>query len=286
METENEVAVETAEVENEVAQNQISFDFLNEEKKEETQTLTSAQNDDWVKDETLVILVRAKDGLSPDFDICGKKMIEWVGLATSSCKQVVIDEPSEEEFLSTIKREGQGFAFVAVFYSDTPLLERSTFLEIMDHFSKNRMNVLRLKRGFVFRGEFLENARMILSSQVENFGHEDFVIVDSAEATSFAFKTLNRRILAYHKSRGVTFFGDNTIFVDADVEIEEGAVIFPNNVIKGQSVVGKAILESGNYVLDSVMCDGAFVVQSYVEKSKVGEGVTVGPFEKLVGKEV
>ena len=288
MKIECETAVETAQ---QVAENQISFDFLNEnlngEEKSETQTLTSAKSDEWVRNETLVILVRARGGLSPDFDICGKKMIGWVELGTSFCKHKVIDEPSEEEFLDVVKREGKGFEYVAVLYSDTPMLERTTFLEIMDHFSKNRMNVMKLKRGYVFRREFLENAKMILSSQVEAFGHEDFVIVENAETVSFAFKILQRRILAYHKQHGVTFFGDNTIFVDADVEIDEGAVIYPNNVLKGQTVIGHcAILESGNYVLDSVVCDDAFVVQSYLESSKVGAGVTVGPFEKLIGKEV
>ena len=75
--------------------------------------------------------------------------------------------------------------------------------------------------------------------------------------------------------------------MDADVEIESGAVIYPNNIIKGESYVGKnAILESGNYLLDTIVCDGAFVVQSYLEKSKVSEGKVVGPFARLINEEI
>ena len=112
-------------------------------------------------------------------------------------------------------------------------------------------------------------------------------MIDDAQKISFAFKILQNRILQYHKQRGVVLFGENTIFVDADVEIEEGAVIFPNNIIKGESYVGKnAILESGNYILDTIICDEAFVQQSYLEKSKVEKGKVVGPFARLIKEEV
>ena len=274
------------EVETKVAENQISFDFLNETEND-VKTLTSSQNHDWVAQETLVIVVKPTQGFSCEFDLCGKKMIDWVKMATYGCKQKEITEPAEENFLETIKRESEGFEFVAVLYCDTPLLKKSTFLEIMDHFSKNRMNVLKLKRGYVFRGEFLQNAKMILSTQVSEFGDDDFFVVNNSQSASFAFTTLQNRILQYHKSHGVTLLGENTIFIDADVEIDEGTIIYPNNVIKGESVIGHCvILESGNYIYDSVVCDEAFVCQSYVEKSKIGKGACVGPFAKLVSEEV
>ena len=82
-------------------------------------------------------------------------------------------------------------------------------------------------------------------------------------------------------------FGENTIFVDADVEIEAGAVIYPNNILKGETYIGKnAIVESGNYIFDTIICDEAFVCQSYLEKSKVEKGKIVGPFARLVNEQV
>ena len=81
--------------------------------------------------------------------------------------------------------------------------------------------------------------------------------------------------------------GENTIFVDADVEIEAGAVVYPNNILKGESYIGKnAILESGNYIIDTIVCDEAFVCQSYLEKSKVGEGKVVGPFARMIRQKI
>lgn len=268
----------------EVEENQISFDFLNDNIE---RPLQQAENFEWVANESLVVLIRTKGEFSANFDICGKKMIDWVSMASSGCKQVIIDEPDDDNFLSKIKDLADGYEFVTVLYSDTPLLKKSTFLEIMDYFSKHRMNVLRLARGYVFRAEYLKTAKMLLSSTFEEFDKEDFTIVDSAKKVAYAFKVLNKRILDYHKERGVVFFGENTIFVDADVEIEGGCVIYPNNVIKGESYIGRdVILESGNYIFDTIVCDEAFVCQSYLEKSKVEKGKVVGPFAKLINEKI
>ncbi len=282
MEILEEVTLKVDEEKPSVAENQISFDFLST-----PATIEKAENHDWVADETLVVLLRAKGGLSPDFSISGKSMLDWVKLATAGCKQKVLDEPDEENLLQTIGSAAEGFKFVAVFYSDTPLLKHCTFLEIMDFFSKRGMNVLRLKRGYVFKSEFLQSAKMLLSSAVEVFGEEDFTLINTPAAASMAFKVLNKRILEYHKEQGVTLFGEDTIFVDADVEIEEGTVIYPNNVIKGESFIGKCvILESGNYIIDTIVCDEAFICQSYLENSKVEVGKTVGPFKKLINEKI
>lgn len=270
------------EIDVEVEENQISFDFLND-----VQPLEKAENFEWVANETLVVLAKTNGNISSNFDICGKKMIDWVALATSGCTQKIIDEPTEDEILPKLSSMCEGFKFVALFYSDTPLLKKSTFLEIMDFFSKRKMNVMKLARGYVFRAEFLKNAKIFLSNAVQNFGEEDFTVVDNAKMVNYAFKVLNSRILNYHKQQGVIFFGEETIFIDADVEIEAGCVIYPNNVLKGESYIGKnAVIESGNYIFDTIVLDEAFVCQSYLEKSKVGKGAVVGPFAKLINEEV
>lgn len=282
MEILEEVTLKIDEQKPSVAENQISFDFL-----ATPQTIEKAESHDWVAEETLVIILRARGGLSPDFSISGKSMVDWVKLATAGCAQKVINEPDEDYLLQTLKEAAGEFKFVAVFYSDTPLLKHSTFLEIMDFFSKHGMNVLHLPRGLVFKNEFLQSAKMLLSSAVEVFGQEDFDIVNTSAAASAAFRVLNARILDYHKAQGVTFFGEDTIFVDADVEIEGGTVIYPNNVIKGESFIGKCvILESGNYIIDTIVCDEAFICQSYLESSKVEVGKTVGPFKKLINEKI
>lgn len=288
----------------EVAENQIGFDFLKtpldqaledaakqkaEESEDEASTQTETQpSAKWDQNRTLVVVFQAKDApISDQFDICGKKMIDWVLMASSGCEQKILPQVPEEKLLETLKDLADGFSYVVALFSNTPLLQKATFCEIMQHFVAQNLNAMKLKHGYVFKAEFLQTARMLLSTAQSQIGEDEFVQVDSARTLSQAFEVLNCRILDFHAANGVVFFGKNTIFVDADVEIEAGALIYGNNVIKGQSFIGSgAILESGNFILDSVVCEGAFVCQSYLEKCKISQGKTVGPFEKIVGRQV
>lgn len=266
------------ELETKVEENQISFDFL------QPQTITKGESFDWVAKSTLVVLLKTK---FCDFDLCGKSCLQWVSMATSVCKQKVISAPSEEDLLAVIKNivlscEEQ-YEFVTVLYSDTPCLKKSTFFDVMEYFSKQHMNVLRLSRGFVFRTEYLKNALVLMSSFTENFDQTDFMVVDSAAKLNLAHKILSGRILEYHKQNGVIFLGESAI--DADVEIEAGVVIYGGNSILGESFVAAgAVIESGNYIKDSIICENVHVVQSHIVQSKICKDV--GPFEKIVGQQV
>lgn len=278
--------METIELERETEQQiDVNFDFLQQSQQE--RALETAKSFEWVAKETLVVLVETEHSFAEDFQLCGMKMTDWVALATSGCKHKVISFVGEDEILQAAKQYAGDFSYVAVLYNDIPLLKKQTFLDLMDYFAKRKMNVMRLERGFVFRSEYLENAQILLSGMVEKFGEEDFFVVDNAEKASHAFEVLNARIVDYHKKDGVVFFGENTIFVDVDVQIESGAIIYPNNIIKGQSYIGKnVVLESGNYIVDSAICDGAKVCQSYIKNSVVEKKKNIGPFENLTNVKV
>ena len=275
--------METEVLENEIDENQISFDFLNEKPVQVEQ----AENFDWVAQETLVLIVRSNGFVSSSFELCGKNLESWVSIATSGCKQKFLDSFDEENVLESIRSYAENYNYVVVLFSDTPLLKRETFLEIMNYFSTNRMNVLKLSRGYVFKAEYLQTAKILLSSTFETFGSDDFLILDNAEKVSYAHKVLNERILGYHKANGVVLFGENTIFIDADVEIESGVIIYPNNILKGETYIGKnVILDSGNHIINTIVCDDVFIRESYLEHSKVESGKIVGPFEKLVNTKI
>ncbi len=272
------------EKETDTLENQIGFDFLSEEN--QLQVQRQPIGCEWEADKTLVLILNTKLSNS-NFYLCGKKMIDWVKLATSGCAQEVLSDVDEEDVLALAKHYCEKADFIAVFFSDTPLLQKSTFLEIMNYFCANGLNFIKLERGFVFKSDFLKTSRILLSSKVVEFGDNDFYVAEDAEKISQAFKILNGRILSYHKQNGVVIFGEETVFVDADVEIEAGTVIYPNNIIKGQSFIGEGvILESGNYIIDSIVLSGAFVCQSYIENGKVESEKIVGPFARIIKEKV
>ena len=272
------------EMETETLENQISFDFLEQDMK--TKPLAKGQIVDWSAEDTLVLILKSKK-TNADFSLCGKSMLDWVRLASSGCEQVILEEKTDVDVLDVARPYADRSSFVVVLYSDTPLLQKATFLEMMNYFTANGLNFMRLPRGVVFKSEYLKNAKMLMSTGEMSFGKDDFFVVDETAKISFSYKVLNERILSYHKENGVILFGENTIFIDADVEIEDGTIVYPNNILKGQTYIGKGvILESGNYIIDSIVCDGAFICQSYIESGKIENERTVGPFARIIKEKI
>ena len=252
------------------------IDIQDEELKElveKVQPLVSSASLEWIKDETLVLIVKTKSEFS-DVLLLGKKMVDYVSLATSVCTQKFVD--GEDKIFETLLKYASEYRQIAVFYCDTPLLQKTTFFEIMQYFASKKMNFLPLKRGFVIKSEYIENFETLLSTPLDHFGRDDFYVVNDASAMAYAYHVLSRRIIDYQKSQGVILFGENTIFIDADVQIESGVIIFPNNVIKGESVLCKGvILQSGNTIESSIICDDAEVGQCYIKNSKITDGKAV-----------
>ncbi len=73
-----------------------------------------------------------------------------------------------------------------------------------------------------------------------------------------------------------------TVTIGKEVQIGEGAVIYPNNRILGRTVIGAgAVLYPNNIVEDARIGAGASVTASVVRGAEVGEGAEVGPFAHL-----
>ncbi len=289
--------MEKQELETLVCENQIEIDFdalenIDIEEEESSilpEGFVSAKNHDWIENEVLFVVVKSgSEGLGPqsyNLDLCGKKMLDWVLIAGSGCEQRIINEP-QESILEAVKKLETDKAYIAVFFSDTPLLEKATFYKVMDYFSKNKMNALALSRGYVFKTEFVRASENFVSGKLMPFDEKAFLRVDNASTLSVVSKYLFDKIRNFHMKNGVVMYGGQTIFIDADVEIEVGTIIYPNNILKGQTYVGKNVmLEANNIINDSIIADDCLLVSCYVEKSKVQKGSSL-VFEKLVNSEI
>lgn len=91
-------------------------------------------------------------------------------------------------------------------------------------------------------------------------------------------KIINER----HMKNGVTIIDPKVTYIDETVEIGEGTVIYPGNILEGNTKIGiNCILGQNNRIVDSIIDDRADVMSSVLIESKVGEGTHVGPFAYL-----
>lgn len=224
-----------------------------------------------------------KNFLKPyEISICGKKMWEWVRLAASGYKTKTTTCTNETDVLALIKPLLEDQKYTAVLYSDTPLLKKSTFDEIMTFAESRDVNVLCLTRGYVFNTEYIKKATSIQATQTEYFDEEDFLTAYDLKQLAFITDIMRNRILDYHMRNGVLIENPQTVFIDADVVIEPGVQIKANNHLRGRVIIGKnCILDANNIIEDSIISDGCIIRQSYISQSRISEYLTVGPFEKI-----
>ncbi|MBA2751680.1 MAG: bifunctional UDP-N-acetylglucosamine diphosphorylase/glucosamine-1-phosphate N-acetyltransferase GlmU, partial [Actinobacteria bacterium] len=97
-----------------------------------------------------------------------------------------------------------------------------------------------------------------------------------------AERLAQRRILAWHAREGVTFLGPDSTRVEVGVTIGPDATIGPGVSLLGATRVA-AGAEVGPHTTarDSLIGEGATVIQAYLVEAEVQAGATVGPFAYL-----
>ena len=272
--------METQELDLLISENQIAMDFDDDKIIEESHSLPKAilspKNHDYIGEEVLFVVAKVyNESLVHDFPnlkICGKSMVDWVLLAGSGEKQIVVDDSAD--LIDRLKNIETDKKYIAVFYSDTPFLDKNAFYRIMDYFCFKGLNYLTLSRGFVIKTDYLKSSNS-LQAVSYNLEEEKLLRVDSARKLNYVNNAIRNKIISYHIKNGVVIFDEESVFIDADVEIESGAVIYAQNTIKGNTIIENgAIIESGNVIKDSIVQNKAVVSGCYIEKSKISTAVT------------
>lgn len=85
-----------------------------------------------------------------------------------------------------------------------------------------------------------------------------------------------------HMKNGVTIIDPKVTYIDETVEIGKDTVIYPGNILEGTTKIGdNCVLGPNNRIMNSIIKNGADVMNSVIIDSKVGEETHVGPFAYL-----
>ncbi len=74
----------------------------------------------------------------------------------------------------------------------------------------------------------------------------------------------------------------NTTYISPEAQIAEDVVIYPNNNIIGNTIIGKGTVIMPNCIItDSIIGENTKVTAAVMEEARVGDNTTVGPFAYL-----
>ena len=223
-----------------------------------------------------------------DLNLFGKTLLEWVENSVFDTTIRYADYTFGEDFLPAVKRAVDTKSkYTFVLFSDAPLFQHKTFLQILEYFKMKELSVLKLTRGYVFETKYLLEIESLLNPQIQYFEEEDFITCHSLKQYTLISDIMKNRILNYFMKNGVIIEDPSSTFVDADVQIGKGTVIAPFNQIKGQSVVECDVcLNSHNVITDSVICEGAKIQNSTILKSFVGKNVKIFEYSKICDSKI
>jgi bifunctional N-acetylglucosamine-1-phosphate-uridyltransferase/glucosamine-1-phosphate-acetyltransferase GlmU-like protein len=227
---------------------------------------------------------------SPSYEIkiWGKSMLEWV--SSVFWEEPIIyaditgDEKSNVALIDKILKDNNfDRKYIAVLFSDTPLVTRRTIMEAVEYCQENDLDYVKMTRGYIIKKDCPKSFGEVVKSKTHYFSFEDDFL------TAYNFKTLSlinevqkQRIIERHMHNGVYFLDPSSVFIDDTVEISSGATIYPNNHFLGSTKISEgAVLFDGNFITDSVIGQNAQIRSSNISGSFIGNNTVVGPFAYL-----
>lgn len=135
------------------------------------------------------------------------------------------------------------------------------------------------------QGEYyLTDVIGILKSEGEKVGavvidFEETLGVNSRAQLAQVESILRKRINAKHMDNGVTLIDPNNTYIGDEVIIGKDTIIYPGNVLEGNTVIGeRCMLYPNSRINNSNIENDVEIQSSVILDSKVGEKTTVGPF--------
>lgn len=112
---------------------------------------------------------------------------------------------------------------------------------------------------------------------------DSFLGVNTAEHLQEAEQILRQRKIKSLSAQGVRFIDPKTVYIDSEVSVGKGSVIYPNSFIQGKSSIGQfCVVEPGCFLIDTQVEDSCEIkANSHLEQTQVCQGASIGPFARL-----
>ena len=189
-----------------------------------------------------------------DLEVCGMNFVNWVARACES-KPRVIKVYGDEDVLDVIRpyvnRESD---YSVVLFADTPLVNKAHLLDLIEFIDRKRMNICKLKRGFVFRNDYIEYNDEFYCVDEYDFASDDFLVVENNETFDEVKNKLSKKVIEFHKRNGILFENENTVTIDANAQIGEFTKISSGvSVVKGSKIASNCVIGNNVKISSSIV---------------------------------
>jgi bifunctional N-acetylglucosamine-1-phosphate-uridyltransferase/glucosamine-1-phosphate-acetyltransferase GlmU-like protein len=219
-------------------------------------------------------------GDSASVEILGKSMIDWVKLALGDAPVSVADYRNDVEIPLLVRPfVKEGYDYIVVLFSDTPLITRKTVLSAVDEAYNSGRTVVKMTRGYILSCSYALGSDKLYTNDTFYFDEEDFITAFNYRQVGLITDVLKNRILEFHMNKGVHFKDIASTLIGCDVAIEEGVTVGYGNIISGRTRIKKgALLGDNTFLCDCIIDEGAVVDGARLSKTFVGKEAKVGAY--------
>lgn len=108
---------------------------------------------------------------------------------------------------------------------------------------------------------------------------EDLLLIDSPITLARVSQIFRTRIHEKHMRQGVFILDPNQVYIDVDVEIGSGTIVYPGTYLQGRTTIGEKCQVGPNVrIQDSHIGNETRIEYSVMLESKVGTSSMIGPF--------
>ena len=225
-------------------------------------------------------------------EILGRSLTDWVAFACNKIDKKTIDFDGKSNLISFAKEHlDNRYDYTIILLSTTPLLTSETIKNIIDYATFKEVSCCKLPVGYVVNNKYILSTD---SPQVDSLYSqflEDFYVVENKKQYTKAEEVLQDRINSFHIANGVDIKRPSSVYIEPEVDISSGVIIFGGNTLRGNTFVGKGVILKENNVISNVKIgDHSCVSGSMLDNSTLGSNVYVSTFctitDSIIGNDV
>ena len=222
--------------------------------------------------------------------ILGLTLTDWIKF---SCGDLPVstykfdEKKSILEFIKAIDLKNSDYTIILL--SKTPLISKITLDNIIEYVSIKECKLCKLPVGYVIENKSIHDEKLNVDS-IYSQDIEDFYLVESKAQFNYAYSVLRDRINNFHLSNGVEIISPDKTYIEPFVDISDGVIIYPNNSLKGESIISSNVILKENNVIDnSKIGSNSCLSGSVITNSVISSNVYVSAFceikDSLIGKD-
>lgn len=239
-----------------------------------------------------------------EYEICGESLIDWVQRACIT-RPMVLRCTDEDEIISLIRPYISNAEYSVVLFANTPLVNKQHLIDLLSFVKVKHMSACKLKKGYIFRNEYIQTVNEIFSVDEYDFSSGDFYEVTDLKSLDVAREVLLCRLVDFYNQKGIVFENSNNISIDANSEIGyfskignnvsiinkskvgTNCEILTNSTISNSKIDDDIIIGAGAIIENSVIKQGAQIgFGSVIKNSVIGENVSVGSSSKILKSKI